>query len=105
MENSADAESTQAWVNGTPLVSAEDGDGLTIPLELMIPDDINLLVVRTEYSRPQKALAAPSAIRSGTRSLDLKGRWQFRLGDNAAWSNIPLPAKFGMGADVLFEAK
>ena len=105
LENSADAESTQAWVNGTPLVLAEDGDGLTIPLELMIPDDINLLVVRTEYSRPQKALAAPSAIRSGTRSLDLKGRWQFRLGDNAEWSNIPLPAKFGMGADVLFEAK
>jgi nicotinamidase-related amidase len=105
LEYSPDAESSQAWINGTALKAAANGEGLTIPVELIVPDDINLLVVRTEDKAPQKTLAAPSAIHSGNRSLVLKGRWQFRLGDSAAWSNIPLPAKFGMGSDVLFEAR
>ena len=45
---------------------------------------------------------APRLI-SGKRILSLDGRWQFRIGDDPAWSNIPLPAKFGIGSDVLFE--
>jgi hypothetical protein len=33
----------------------------------------------------------------------LRGGWQFRLGDNLEWKNIPLPAKFGAAADMVFE--
>jgi len=33
----------------------------------------------------------------------LAGRWQFRVGDDPAWSNIPLPAKFGGSTDIFFE--
>ena len=40
---------------------------------------------------------------NGEQLLPLDGRWQFRIGDDPAWSNIPLPAKFGIGPDVLFE--
>ena len=105
LENTSGADSTQAWVNGSPLTALPDGMGLSIPVDLLVADDINLLVVRTEYKDSQKKLTAPFAIHSGKQSLHLKGRWQFRLGESAEWSNIPLPAKFGMGSDVLFEAK
>jgi hypothetical protein len=39
---------------------------------------------------------------AGDRSFLLKGRWQIRIGQDLEWSNIPLPAKFGLGSDVLF---
>jgi hypothetical protein len=44
-------------------------------------------------------------LQAGDHSLKLAGRWQFRIGGDESLSNIPLPAKFGIGSDVLFEAK
>ncbi len=103
--NPPGADSIQAWVNGTMLKPLETGGGMSIPVEVLVPDDINLLVLRTENKAAQKQLVAAPAIQAGTQTLDLHGHWQFRQGDEAEWSNIPLPAKFGLGSDVLFEAR
>ncbi len=98
--------SRQAWLNGTLLkAAADDASSLLIPRRLVTADDIDLLVIRTSSSSDQERLAEGSAIQSGLQTLELNGRWQFRMGDDPSWSNIPLPAKFGMGSDVLFEAK
>jgi len=102
--NPSGSDAIQAWVNGTQLSPAENGS-MMIPVELLVPDDINLLVVRTDPKAAQKQLTAATAIQAGAKTLELKGRWQFRLGDDPQWSNIPLPAKFGLGSDVLFEAE
>ena len=40
---------------------------------------------------------------AGSNRLRLKGRWQLRIGDDPAWKNMPLPAKFGAGSDIVFE--
>ena len=50
-------------------------------------------------------LYLPSAptFHAGDRMHLLEGRWQFRINGDDSLSNIPLPAKFGLGSDVLFE--
>ena len=102
--HTADA-TRKAWLNGVPLVrdTSDQADTYTVPSDAIVPDDINLLVVRTESAASNRLAAAP-AIVSGRQKLPLDGRWQIRMGDESAWSTIPLPAKFGMGSDVLFEA-
>lgn len=96
----------KAWLNGVPLThAASEPDTLTIAAESIVPDDINLLVIRMDSVRNQIRLPVPPTIVNGSRRLSLDGRWQFRIGDDPAWSNIPLPAKFGIGSDVLFEPR
>ena len=93
-----------AWMNGTPLVDAASGV-LEVPKEAIVADDINLLVIRSEFDAEENHLPIPEGMffsPPGGKMFSLKGRWQFRIGDDPAWSNIPLPAKFGMGSDVLF---
>lgn len=84
----------QAWVNGARV--AADG---SVPSAAIQPNDANLLVVRSAGGLRQ----APQ-VRWGeaSRSLKLAGRWQMRVGDDPAWSNMPLPAKFGAGSDIVF---
>lgn len=94
-----------AWINGVPLTPGivTDPRNLKVSSESIIPDDINLLVLRTNSQANVEYLYAGPVLISGQQKLPLEGRWQFRIGDDQAWSNIPLPAKFGMGSDVLFE--
>jgi hypothetical protein len=47
-------------------------------------------------------LTASPRLTSGAKSLELKGRWQSRVGEDEAWRNIPLPAKFGAATDIYF---
>ena len=51
------------------------------------------------------ACAKVPVLESGDRRLPLKGRWQFRIGDDPTLSNMPLPAKFGGSTDVYYEPK
>ena len=44
----------------------------------------------------------PPVLRSGDKRLVLAGRWQRRTGFEEAFTNIPLPAKFGGSADIYF---
>ncbi|MDA1232076.1 MAG: isochorismatase family protein [Planctomycetota bacterium] len=97
----------KAWLNGVPLTqdASDSPDTLVMASDSIVPDDINLLVIRMDSSIESDHFAAIPSIISGRQKLPLRGRWQFRFGDAPAWSNIPLPAKFGMGSDVLFEPR
>lgn len=99
-----DAPDVQAWVNGTKLKPADDHSHFAMPAEVFTPDDINLLVIRTEHSSQTSELLVAPVVEGTEKHLKLEGHWQFRIGDDPAWSSIPLPAKFGLGSDVLFEA-
>lgn len=90
----------QAWLNGTPLSWSAAARGYLLPHEQVVADDHNLLVLRV--SGPRHALASAPQLRSGDQQLRLAGRWQFRTGDDPAWANMPLPAKFGGAADTVF---
>jgi hypothetical protein len=69
-----------------------------IPDSIVQQDDANLLVIRVEGS---ETLRAPALF--GKNRLILHGRWQMRTGDDAAWANMPLPAKFGAATDIYYE--
>ena len=93
-------------MNGVPLTPvASDQSRLTVVADSIVVDDINLLVLRTESKSETDQLPMPPTIANGDGKMELAGRWQFRTGDDPEWSNIPLPAKFGVGSDVLFEVQ
>lgn len=93
------------WLNGEPLerINADDSSIFAIQQDHIAVDDINLLTIRTAYPAAEVRLPVVPTLTNGGKKLSLAGRWQFRIGDDPAWSNIPLPAKFGIGPDVLFE--
>lgn len=91
-----------AWVNGVPVTGDHYG-GFRVPTSAVAADDFNLLVVKAPGP-----LMIPPTITCGDgkkvlRHLD--GNWQFRLSADGDFSNIPLPAKFGGGADIVFMAE
>jgi hypothetical protein len=94
-----------AWMNGTPFkhLDSDVSSVMRLHQNAIVADDINLLTIRTEFSSDDDQLPVAPRLLNGGNELPLDGRWQFRIGDDPAWSNIPLPAKFGMGSDVLFE--
>ncbi|MCA9044372.1 MAG: SMP-30/gluconolactonase/LRE family protein, partial [Planctomycetaceae bacterium] len=91
--------SVEGWLNGHPLGRFKNT--LTVPKEAIIHGDHNLLVLRV-MGDEIGLLAAPT-LRGRSPMLSLEGTWQQRIGpSDAAWENIPLPAKFGGAADVVF---
>ncbi len=101
------SNSVAVWFNGQPLVSLPTKDGsdhqtFEVPFKAIAADEANLLVLRIDHDKTEPLNVSPSLTLAKHR-LDLKGRWQLRLGDDASWSNIPLPAKFGMPPDCYFE--
>ena len=86
--------STAAWFNGRQL------DAGVIKRDWITVDDYDLLVVRVSNG---VGLTKVPTLSFKKGVFELSGRWQLRMGDNKNWSNIPLPAKFGGSADVVFE--
>ena len=74
----------------------------TIDPRWLETNDANLIVVRTESGDAAIFERAPVVV-SGKNRLKLEGHWQFRIGDDPAWSNMPLPAKFGVSTDIVFQ--
>ena len=101
------SDSTQFWLNGAKfetVIKINLGVTSAIGPEHVRLDDTNLLVARVEFQKGNNGFRPPRI--NGSRSnMSLNGRWQFRLGDDPSWSNIPLPAKFGGSPDILFEPK
>lgn len=102
-------ESVSAWLNGQPLVlsSTQPSSGqlsFEVPFESIFADEANLLVLRIDH-RKTDALNESPRMTAGALNVELKGRWQLRLGDNESWSNIPLPAKFGTPPDIYYELR
>jgi len=95
-----------AWLNGTPLLAAAGVDSATmmqIPPSAVIADDTNLLVVRVTGTPAAAALSTAPEVRVDASTVArLAGTWQVRVGSDASWSNMPLPAKFGASSDIVF---
>lgn len=93
-----------AWLNGAPLTGTPAaGSELALPADAVLPDGINLLVLKLTPGGSRTLLPAAAEIRCGQQTLSLAGRWQLQLDDGKDLSSIPLPAQFGIGSDVLFE--
>lgn len=93
-----------AWVNGRDL-DTETSSGNQIRYSVSVTSleasDPNLLVVRGTPQWFAKLKSAP-VIQCGERTLPLSGYWQVRQGRGEDYSAIPLPARFGASADILF---
>jgi len=98
--------SAEAWLNGTSLQKADlNGQPrLIFDNTALLQDGVNLLTLKIRQSDSSETLANAPVVHCGVRQLVLAGRWQLQTGDDPAFSNIPLPAQFGLGPDVLFEA-
>jgi gluconolactonase len=90
---------TEAWLNGNSLGRDTNSNGIIIPGSRIEAGDHNLLVLRIED--PSRLATKPPLVTSEDRSLTLAGRWQMRIGGDD-FSSIPLPAKFGGSADIVF---
>jgi nicotinamidase-related amidase len=100
-----DSPKLEVWFNGKPLTSAAQPDGsrhLRIPSDMIERDDANLLVLRVDHVNSPTLLEPLPTLRGREHELALIGRWHVRLGDDAMWSSIPLPARYGMPPDVVF---
>ena len=96
---------TEWWLNGEKfdsLFSMGGGTTHRIWRQQLRLDEVNLLVGRVNFRKGNNGFRPPS-LRGKDGEMFLRGRWQFRVGDDKSWSNIPLPAKFGGSTDILFE--
>lgn len=93
------------WLNGHRLNWDSSGAlGAMVESRFINPGDDNLLVVRLRFaSGPRGLTTAPTLHAHGKGGISLKGRWQFRTGDDPGWSNMPLSAKFGGATDMYFD--
>lgn len=95
-----------AWVNGRALQFDTGADGvMSIPAEALAGDDANLLVLQVPSGKPAAVTAPPVLqLSHGERraELSLAGHWQRQVGNHPEFASIPLPAKFGASADIVF---
>lgn len=96
------AKSRESDKNGGSVVTESR---LRLPLESFVVDDHNLIVIRIEHAGGRQINNAVPLLSNGKQKLPLDRRWQMRQGDQMEWSNIPLPAKFGIGADLVYEPR
>jgi hypothetical protein len=99
----------ELWVNGHSARAAANaetaGKSIKFPLsaDWIAADDANLIVVRVEHRSGDGGLRSVPQIGSGERQASLRGRWQFRIGDDPSFANMPLPARFGASPDILHQ--
>ena len=101
-------DTASCWLNGQKLERIKSTDDkqdvFAISADAIASDDANLIVIRIEDGNGEGGLRETPILSAGKdREIPLKGNWQFRIGDNASFQNMPLPAKFGMPTDVFFE--
>jgi sugar lactone lactonase YvrE/type 1 glutamine amidotransferase len=94
-----------AWVNGEevpqlPQASADLRE-FQIQSSALQPGEANLLVLRGDQDWLQAVKSAPSIAASNLK-LSMQGYWQVRRGSDEHHVGIPLPAKFGAPADIVF---
>jgi sugar lactone lactonase YvrE/predicted glycoside hydrolase/deacetylase ChbG (UPF0249 family)/nicotinamidase-related amidase len=94
------AQGTSCYLNGQELQSSSP-DTFFIPSECIQSNDHNVLVIRVANST-HAISDSVSLITANENTLPLDGTWQFRLGDQADWKMMPLPAKFGGGSDIVY---
>lgn len=105
----AGTEDIAAWANGQPLNDARSTSdafrSFRLSAEQWQAGDANLLVLRGPADWFRTMDTAPVIQVAGAQTgatLTLAGRWQVRGDDGQDHSGIPLPAKFGASADIVF---
>jgi len=100
------ANKVTAWCNGHSLKPQATDLRETIVFQIdakaVRPDDANLIALRVEQENSPAFTAAPTVV-AGDETVTLAGRWQFRAGDDPSFRNMPLPARFGVSTDILFD--
>lgn len=97
----------QVWLNGQELqpVPADLNTGgqrqLIVPQDHVATNDYNLLVVKAVDPTADSLKAPPLELIYKSINHPIKDGWQVRLGEDPKYSNIPLPAKFGIGPDAV----
>ena len=89
------------WVNGHELIGKEKSNGNKVfPIDAGSIEfsEANLFVLQL----PGGSLHQAPIVRSGERKLKLAGRWQIKIDNDPANSNMPLPSKFGASTDIVF---
>ncbi len=96
------SQEDRAWLNGRSLAKSVDGVDIGFPLsrEAVAFGTGNLLVIRTLDAA---GLTAAPVLTAGGERLELRGRWQHRVGDDETWSGMSLPAQFGAPGDIVFQ--
>lgn len=97
---SAEGNAVKAWMNGTPLQKTDEG--FLIPGEPVAVNDANLIVLQVAGTGQGADFASVPQLISAQGALPLAGRWQYRVGTDPAFANMPLPAKFGTVTDIVF---
>ncbi len=98
----APQEGVQAWLNGVPLQRAGNA-AFALPPAEALNGEASLLVIRLDKLTGASGLIKSPVLKSAANQngAALSGSWQFRAGDDPAWSNMPLPAKFGTGTNIV----
>ena len=95
------SDSPRAWFNGHELQGRSKTSGVTsftIPTDQVEADDANLIVLQL---RDRSAQPLPR-IAGGLEQADAGGKLAIAIGDDSAFSQMPLPAKFGTPTDIVF---
>ncbi|MAX38743.1 isochorismatase family protein [Gimesia sp.] len=90
-----------AWLNGVPLKQVEAG--FQLDCQSVYGNDANLIVLQVTGQANDSDFASAPQLIYGQITLPLAGRWQYRTGEDSAFANMPLPAKFGTVTDIVFQ--
>lgn len=99
-----------AWLNGKalPVLPSTVNDPVIFQIDKSSTfgnDDANLLVIKLDSKiYATNSIAAP-LLTSRSSAQELAGKWEVRFGTDEAFSNIPLPAKFGMSPEVFYTVR
>jgi nicotinamidase-related amidase len=103
-----DAAAARAWINGKALTSQPRGsrvNAFSIPRDVLEPGDANLLVLELPGGRLLRAPVIDAGSKQAAAGrLVLAGRWQLRIGGDASFASMPLPARFGGSPEIVFDA-
>lgn len=99
----------RVWVNGRQAGPRNANDvpspSFDVPMRFVQHADANLIAVRVSGAGLAEAPTLHISGADHDQQLLLSGRWQFRSGGDESLAGIPLPAKFGASADVVFTAE
>jgi len=99
------SHSLTAWVNGDEIPqlprTSNDYREFRISSTRLYSGEANLLVLSGDAAWLTNMSSAPSITASGAK-LTMRGKWQLRQGSDEHNADIPLPAKFGASADIVF---
>ena len=98
VETDESASIDSVFFNGKA-VSYAKGKAI-IPKGAVIIGDANLLTVCVPGN--VGLVPSPTMVSQGDWMLPLHGKWQHRIGNDEAFSNMPLPSKFGGASDIVF---